>query len=259
MSRVPAVGFRPRPNPLWASAHPDYYMGMGHTAEVVAERYGIGRDAQDAFALESHRRAARAADAGHFAAETVAVDRPEGRLERDEGIRRDTSLERLAALRPAFSRTGTVTAGNSSPLSDGAAVAVVMRDDLAARLGLTPLLVFRAYGVSGVDPEVMGIGPVAAVPKTLLRAGVALADIDLVELNEAFAAQSLAVIERLDLDPARTNVGGGAIALGHPLGCTGARLVATLAHALERTHGRYGLVTLCVGGGMGVAAVFERP
>jgi acetyl-CoA acyltransferase len=259
MSRVPSAGFRPSPNPVWAVEHPSYYMGMGHTAEEVARRYGVGREAQDAFALESHRRAAAAIDAGRFAAETVAVDLPGGRLGVDEGVRRDTSLERLAALRPAFVEGGTVTAGNSSQTSDGAAAVVVVRDDLAARLDLRPLALVRAYSAAGVDPEVMGIGPVEAVPRALRRAGVALADVDVIELNEAFASQSLAVIERLGLDPRRVNPNGGAIALGHPLGATGARLTATLLYELARRDGRYGVVTMCVGGGMGAAAVFERP
>jgi acetyl-CoA acyltransferase len=259
MSRVPASGFRPSPNPVWAAEHPAYYMGMGHTAEEVARRYRVDREAQDAFALESHRRAAAAQDEGRFAAETVPVERPEGRLAADEGVRRDTSLERLAALRPAFVDGGTVTAGNASQMSDGAAAAVVMSDARAARLGLTPLGVFRSYAVAGVEPEVMGIGPVEAVPRALRRAGISLEAVDLVELNEAFASQSLAVIARLGLNPERVNVNGGAIALGHPLGASGARLTATLLHELGRRGGRYGLATLCVGGGMGVAAVFERP
>ncbi len=259
MSRVPAAGFRPSPNPVWAARHPDYYMAMGHTAEEVARRYGIGREDQDAYALESHRRAAAAIDAGRFAPETVAVDLPGGRIEQDEGVRRDTSAERLAALRPAFVEGGSVTAGNASQTSDGAAACLVVRDDLARRLGLEPLLVFRGYGVAGVEPAVMGIGPVEAVPRALRVAGVAQGAVDLVELNEAFASQTLAVMRRLELDPERVNVNGGAIALGHPLGATGARLVATLGHELDRRRGRYGLVTMCVGGGMGAAAVFERP
>ena len=259
MSRVPATGFHPSPNPRWAVDHPTYYMGMGHTAEEVARRYGIGRDAQDAFALQSHERAARAQDQGLFDAETVAVELEGGRLLADEGVRRDTSLERLAALRPAFVQGGSVTAGNASQMSDGAAIAVLMSDGAAARMGIRPLGVFRSYAAFGVDPEVMGIGPVEAVPVALKRAGLSLADIDLVELNEAFASQSLVVIDRLGLDPERVNVNGGAIALGHPLGCTGARLTATLLHEMERRRSRYGVVTMCIGGGMGAAAVLERP
>jgi acetyl-CoA acyltransferase len=259
MSRVPAAGFRPSPNPVWAAEHPEYYMGMGYTAEEVASRFGVGREEQDAYALESHRRAAAAIDEGRFRAETVPVDLPGGSIHEDEGVRRDTTAERLAALRPAFVVGGSVTAGNSSQTSDGAAACVVMRDDLAQRLGLEPLLVFRGYGIAGVDPAIMGVGPVEAVPRALRTAGVAQGDLDLVELNEAFASQTLVVMRRLGLDPERVNVNGGAIALGHPLGATGARLVATLGHELGRRGGRYGLVTMCVGGGMGAAAVFERP
>lgn len=259
MSRVPAAGFRPSPNPVWAGAHPEYYIGMGHTAEEVARRYAVGRDDQDAYALDSHRRAAAAIDAGRLRDESVAVDLPGGALVEDEGVRRDTTAERLAALRPAFVEGGSVTAGNASQTSDGAAACVVMRDDVAARLGLLPLLVYRGYAVAGVDPTIMGIGPVEAVPRALRAAAVGAGAIDLVELNEAFASQTLAVMRRLELDPARVNVNGGAIALGHPLGATGARLVATLGHELARRRGRYGLATMCIGGGMGAAAVFEHP
>ena len=258
MSRVPAAGFRPSPNPDWAASHPEYYIGMGHTAEAVAERYAVGRAEQDAYALESHARALRAIDGGRFAAETVPVPLPGGDLAVDEGVRRDTNAERLAQLRPAFREGGSVTAGNASQTSDGAAACLVVRDDLAARLGLLPLLQFRGYAVAGVEPELMGIGPVEAVPRALRVAGVALGEIDLIELNEAFASQTLAVIQALGLDRALVNVNGGAIALGHPLGATGARLVATLGHELERRRGHYALATMCIGGGMGAAAVFER-
>jgi len=258
MSRVPSAGFRPSPNPVWAAAHPTYYIGMGHTAEAVAQRYGIGREAQDAFALESHRRAAAAIDAGRFADETVAVPTGDGTaLNVDEGVRRDTSAERLAALRPAFAQGGSVTAGNSSQTSDGAAAVVVMRARTADRLGLRPLGTLRSYAVAGVDPEYMGIGPVEAVPRALRAAGIQADDLAAIELNEAFAAQSLAVIGALGLDPARVNPNGGAIALGHPLGCTGARLTASLLYELRRRRAPYGLVTMCVGGGMGAAGVFE--
>jgi acetyl-CoA acyltransferase len=259
MSRVPPVGYRPSPNPEWARSHPEYYIGMGHTAEEVARRFAVSRQAQDAYALESHRRAAAAWDAGRFAAETVAVDLPDGRLDADEGVRRDTSAERLAALRPVFAQDGTVTAGNASQTSDGAAAVVLMRDDLAASLGLSPLALVRAYAVAGVDPEIMGVGPVEAVPRALRRAGWRLEDVDLIELNEAFASQTLAVIDRLGLDRERVNVNGGAIAIGHPLGATGARLTATLVHEMARRRARRGMVTLCIGGGMGAAALFERP
>jgi len=262
MSRVPMMGFRPSPNPAWEDIHPELYISMGHTAEEVAQRYGVSREDQDAFALESHRRAAAAADAGRFADEMIAVpvrlaDGREVVVKSDDGIRRDTSLEALAKLKPVFARNGTVTAGNASQTSDGAAAVVLMSDEEAGRRNLEPLGIFRSFAVAGVAPEVMGIGPVEAVPKALERAGVRLADVDLIELNEAFAAQSLAVIRKLAMDPERVNVNGGAIALGHPLGCTGARQTATILHELRRRGGRYGLVTMCIGGGMGAAAVFE--
>ena len=260
MSRVPAMGYRPSPHPELVASHPEYYMSMGQTAEVVAGRYHVSREDQDAFALESHRRAAQALDTGLFREETVPVPLPEGRwFEADEGVRRDTSLTRLAALRPAFAQGGTVTAGNSSQTSDGAAAAVVLSDRMAQAVGLRPLGIFRGYAVRGVDPEVMGIGPVEAVPLVLRRAGITLGDVDLVELNEAFASQSLAVIRTLGLDPERVNVHGGAIALGHPLGATGGKLTATLLHEMSRRHAHYGMVTMCVGGGMGAAGVFEFP
>jgi acetyl-CoA acyltransferase len=265
MSRVPAVGYRPSPHPQWARSHPEYYVSMGHTAEEVARRYGVRREDQDAYALESHRRAAVAQDEGRFDAELVAVPleadngRPLPPFTRDEGVRRDTSLEKLSQLRPAFAQDGTVTAGNSSQTSDGAAAVVVMGDDVAARMGLTPLGIFRAYRVYGVDPEIMGIGPVEAVPRALQAAGLHLSQVDLVELNEAFASQTLAVMRALDLDPERVNVNGGAIALGHPLGATGAKLTATLLYEMARRQSRYGVVTMCVGGGMGAAGVWERP
>lgn len=259
MSRVPAMGYRPSPHPELVRTQPEDYMSMGQTAEEVARRYGVRREDQDAFALESHRRAIAAIDGGQFEGEIVAVPLPNGGVFRqDEGVRRDTSLERLGALRPAFAQGGTVTAGNASQTSDGAAAAVVMSDRVAQGLGLTPLAVFRGYAAAGVDPAVMGIGPVRAVPLAVRRAGLAMADIDLVELNEAFASQSLVVLRELEWDPARVNVQGGAIALGHPLGATGVKLTATLLHAMPRLGARYGVVTMCVGGGMGAAGVFER-
>lgn len=258
MSRVPMLGFRPSPNAAWQERHPDLYISMGHTAEEVAGRYHVSREDQDAFALESHRRAAQAADSGRFGDEILPVPLPGGgEVAADEGIRRDTSLEALGSLRPVFAKDGTVTAGNASQTSDGAAAAVVVARDVAEALGLEPLGVFRSFAVAGVPPEVMGIGPVEAVPRALAMAGIRLEDVDLVELNEAFAAQSLAVIRELHLDESRLNVNGGAIALGHPLGCTGARQTATLLHELRRRGGRYGVVTMCIGGGMGAAAVFE--
>jgi acetyl-CoA C-acetyltransferase len=228
---------------------------MGETGENVAERFGVAREDQDAFALESHRRWAAAHEAGRFADELVPV----GDVDRDEHPRPDTSLEKLAALRPAFREGGTVTAGNSSGVNDGAAALVVASEERARELGAEPLGRFVASAVAGVDPRIMGVGPVPAVRKALARAGLEAGQLDLVELNEAFASQSLEVIRELGLDPERVNVNGGAIALGHPLGMSGARLVVTLLHELRRRGGRYGLATLCVGVGQGQAAVFERP
>jgi acetyl-CoA acyltransferase len=270
MSAVPMTGHHFAPAPALAADWPDVYLSMGLTAEEVARRYGVSRAEQDAWALLSHERAAAAQDAGRFADEIVpvaarrtAVDggRPrveEMAVEADEGIRRDTDAAALAALRPAFARDGSVTAGNSSQMSDGAAALVVMTRDRAAELGVRPLARLIAFAAAGVAPEIMGIGPVDAVPKALRLAGLALDDIDLVELNEAFAAQVVAVVRQLGLDEARTNVNGGAIALGHPLGATGAKLSTQLIHELARRGGRYGLVTMCVGGGQGAAGILER-
>ncbi len=227
---------------------------MGETGENVAERYGITREDQDAFALQSHRRWAAAQEAGRFADEVVAV----GQVERDEHPRPDTSLEKLAALKPAFREGGTITAGNASGINDGAAALVIASEDRAGELGVEPLGRFVASAVAGVDPRVMGIGPIPAVRKVLERAGLEVSDLDLVELNEAFASQSLEVIRELGLDSERVNVNGGAIALGHPLGMSGARLIVSLLHELRRRRGRYGLATLCVGVGQGQAAIFER-
>jgi acetyl-CoA acetyltransferase family protein len=227
---------------------------MGETGENVAERFGVSREDQDAFALASHRRWAAAADAGRFDDELVPV----GDVTRDEHPRPDTTLEKLAALRPAFRENGTVTAGNSSGLNDGAAALVIASDAKARELGLEPLGAFAGSAVAGVDPRVMGIGPVPAVRKLLARTGVDMSQLDLVELNEAFASQSLAVVRELGLDHEKVNVNGGAIALGHPLGMSGARLVVSLLHELRRRDGRYGLATLCVGVGQGQAALFER-
>jgi acetyl-CoA acyltransferase len=244
-------------------------MAMGHTAEEVARRFGVGRDEQDAFGYESHRRAAAAIDGGRFAEETVPVvferhELEEGRplarcvtFERDEGVRPDANLESMAKLRPAFGTSGTVTAGNSSQMSDGAAALVVMSAERADRLGLKPKALFRGFVTAGCEPEVMGMGPALAVPKLLKRTGVKLEDVDLIELNEAFASQSLAVIRQLGLDQARVNVNGGAIALGHPLGATGARQTVTILHEAARRNARYGIVTMCIGGGMGAAGLFE--
>ncbi|MFO7247026.1 MAG: thiolase family protein [Thermaerobacter sp.] len=271
MSRVPMVGHRPSPNPDLVAQYPEVYMSMGQTAERVARRYQVSRDDQDAFALSSHRKAHAAAAAGRFRDEIVPVEvtvrsfdgtaavQQQVVVDADEGIRPDTSLEALARLKPVFQRDGTVTAGNASPLTDGAAAVVVMSAERAAQLGLKAWAAFRSFAVAGVEPEYMGIGPCVAVPKALARAGMTVGDLDLIELNEAFAAQALAVIRRLELDPERVNVNGGAIALGHPLGCTGARQVITLMYEAARRGARRGLVTMCVGGGMGAAGVFEFP
>jgi 3-oxoadipyl-CoA thiolase len=240
------------PNPKLEAMFP--LESMGETGENVAERYGVSREDQDAFALESHRRWAAAAEAGRFDDELVPV----GDVTRDEHPRPDTSLEKLAALKPAFRAGGTVTAGNAAGINDGAAALVIASEEKARELGIEPLGVFAGSAVAGVDPRVMGIGPVPAVQRLLARAGIDVSALDLVELNEAFAAQSIPVIRELGLDPAKVNVNGGAIAIGHPLGMSGARLVVSLLHELRRRGGRYGLATLCVGVGQGQAALFER-
>ncbi len=270
MSLVPMTGFRLSPDLDAVRQQPQIYMGMGLTAEHVAEQYAISREDQDEFAYHSHMKAAAAVDAGKFAEEIVPVQFEQVTLvdgqrrvetitfDTDEHLRRDTTLDALAKLKPVFKQNGTVTAGNSSPLSDGAAGVIVMEAGLAARLGLTPIARFVGFNVAGVPPEIMGIGPVAAVPRVLQRTGLTLADLDLIELNEAFAAQSLAVMRTLDLNPGLVNVNGGAIALGHPLGCTGAKLTVQLLHELRRRGGRYGMVTMCIGGGQGAAGIFER-
>ncbi len=261
MSRVPMGGFNPSFHPKLAgetAGYPCMYIPMGMTAENVAARYHVSREDQDAFALRSHQRAIAAQDAGRFT-EIVPLTLPDGTmLATDEGPRRDTSLERLAALEPAFLKGGTVTAGNSSPLTDGASAAVLMSAERARDLGVTPLARLRAIAVAGVDPEVMGIGPVPATRKALDRAGMTLADVDLVHLNEAFASQSLAVQRELGIPEHKLNVHGGAIALGHPLGASGIRLVAQLLSELVATGGTVGVATLCVGGGQGVATIIER-
>ena len=275
MSRVPMGGFNPSFNPKlinnpqgievcgmpghMTTAFGQSYIPMGMTAENLAKQYGISREEQDQFALRSHQKAIAAIDAGIFAREIVPVALPEGgQFTTDEGPRRDTSLERLAALEPAFVAGGTVTAGNSSPLNDGASATVLMSREKARELGIPAKARVLSMAVAGVAPEVMGIGPVKAVRKALARAGLQLSDIDVIELNEAFAAQSLAVIRELGIDEAKLNPHGGAIALGHPLGCTGARLIATLVNDLETVGGRLGMATLCVGGGQGVATIIER-
>lgn len=270
MSLVPMTGFRVSPNPHMVEEQPEAYMSMGLTAEQVSEEYEVSRQAQDEFALHSHEKAARAIDAGRFEEQIVPLEieevtsGDEGPQRRtftfaeDEHVRRDTSLEKLAALRPVFKQNGTVTAGNSSPLSDGAAAVLVMERQKAEALGLRPILRFVGFNVGGVRPEVMGIGPVEAVPRLLKRTGMALDDIELIELNEAFAAQAVAVVRQLGIDEERLNVNGGAIALGHPLGCTGAKLTVQLMYEMLRRDVQLGMVTMCVGGGMGAAGVFEN-
>ncbi len=259
MSTVPMGGYVTRLHPDIVRDRPEIYINMGLTAENVARKFEVSREDQDAFALESHKRAAAAIEAGKFASEIVPVTTREGALfAQDEGPRADTSLSALSALRPVFAAQGSVTAGNSSQTSDGAAMCVLMSEEKAQELGLTPLARYVGFQVAGVAPELMGIGPVEAIPKVLTKAGLRLADMDVIELNEAFAAQALAVIRKLDLDPQKTNPSGGAIALGHPLGCTGAKLTATALSELKRTQGRYALVSMCIGGGMGAAGIFER-
>jgi len=270
MSFVPFGGNKISVNPWLVENYPGSYMSMGLTAERVAAHYGITREAQDQFSYESHAKALAAIAAGHFDDEIVPVEVvsavPNGKsktvrtanlFSRDEGPRADTSLEALAKLKPVFHAKGTVTAGNSSQTSDGAAAAVVMSASRAAALGIPALARFVAFAYAGCNPEEMGIGPVYAIPKVLKLAGLSLEDIDVIELNEAFAAQSLAVIKVLGLDPAKLNPSGGAIALGHPLGCTGAKLTATILREMSRRKAKYGMVTMCVGGGMGAAGIFE--
>jgi len=263
MSLVPMMGHKPSPNPTLLEKYPDAYLGMGMTAELVAQKYGIDREQSDAFALRSHQKALAAIEAGKFKDETVplTVIGPAGKpivFEVDEGPRRETNAQALAGLKPAFSPKGIVTAGNASQMSDGAAATVVMSRKKAKELGLEPVGRLVSYAVAGVPPEIMGIGPVEAIPKALKIAGLKLSDIDVIELNEAFACQALAVIKAAGLDPEKVNVNGGAVALGHPLGTTGAKLTAQILAELKRRKGRYGLVTMCVGGGMGAAGVIER-
>jgi acetyl-CoA acyltransferase len=270
MSMIPMGGRKISPNPTLIDNNPETYISMGLTAENVAREFHISREEQDAFAFESHRKALAAIEAGRFRDEIVPLPVREVALENarrtvhefsfdiDEGPRHDTSMEALRKLKPAFKVDGTVTAGNASQMSDGAAAVVVLSESKAKDLGLKPLARFVAYATAGVRPELMGIGPVEAIPKALKQAGLKLENIDLVELNEAFAAQALAVIRETGLDPSKVNVNGGAIALGHPLGCTGSKLTATLLYEMHRRGLRYGMVTMCVGGGMGAAGIFER-
>ena len=256
MSLVPMGGHKPSPNPALVESYPDVYLTTGLVAENHARDHAISRQEQDAFALRSHQRAVAAIDAGRFEDEIVKI--PSVPLTTDEGPRRDTSLEALGKLRAAFHVEGTVTAGNSSQMSDGAAAVLVMEEAAARSAGLSPLARVIAYATAGVEPERFGIGPVPAIRKALKIAGLTLEQIDLVELNEAFAAQVIACLRELPIDPDRLNVNGGAIALGHPLGCTGAKLTATLLYEMQRRNVRYGLVSMCVGGGMGAAGIFER-
>jgi acetyl-CoA acyltransferase len=278
MSMVPMGGNKIAPNPWLVDHYPDAYLGMGLTAENLAKKYEITREQADEFSLASHKKALAAIAAGKFKDEIVPVEvsyavlqngangRSNGshpktttlKFETDEGPRADTSMDALARLKPAFHAQGTVTAGNSSQTSDGAAAAVVMSAERARVAGLKPMARFVAFATAGCPPEEMGVGPVYAIPKALKMAGLKLDQIDVIELNEAFAAQSLSVVKLAGLDPARVNVNGGAIALGHPLGCTGAKLTATILREMERRNARYGLVTMCVGGGMGAAGIFER-
>ena len=271
MTMVPMAGYKFSPNPYFAQDLPQYYTNMGLTAENVSEKYGISREDQDAFALSSNLKAAKAVDTGLFDPELVPVDvdlvelnEDDERvtrtftLKRDEGPRGDSTIEGLAKLRPAFKEGGTVTAGNASQMSDGAAAVIIISAEKAAQLGLKPIARFISFAVGGVEPDLMGIGPVVAVPKALKKAGLKQDDIDLFELNEAFAAQSLAVLRTLELDQEKVNVNGGAIALGHPLGCTGAKLSTQLFYEMGRRKSKYGMVTMCIGGGMGAAAIFEN-
>ena len=259
MSMVPMGGNKAVLNPAVVAERPEIYISMGLTAENVARKFEVSRADQDAFAMASHVKAVAAITAGRFVGEIVPVTTAEGTtFAVDESPRGDTTQDALAQLRPVFHAQGTVTAGNASPINDGAAACVVVSASRAAALGLRPLARFVGFAVAGVAPELMGIGPVAAIPKVLAQTGLRLADIDLIELNEAFASQSLAVIRKLGLDPERVNVNGGAIALGHPLGCTGAKLTASLIAELHRRGARYGMVSMCIGGGMGAAGIFER-
>lgn len=271
MSMVPMTGNKFAPNPHAAVHNPETNTSMGLTAENVAEKFGISREEQDAFALRSHQRAAKAIEGGLFVEEIVPIEveivepgengKPKVRKyvhQQDEGVRADSSLEALGKLKPVFKNGGTVTAGNSSQMNDAAAAVIIMSRAKAEALGIKPLARFISFAVGGVPPEIMGIGPVAAIPKALEKADLMLEDIDLVELNEAFAAQSLAVIKELGMDTDKVNVNGGAIALGHPLGCTGAKLTTQIVHEMGRRGSKYGLVTMCIGGGMGAAGIFEN-
>jgi len=266
MTMIPMGGDRPSPNPTLMAEQPDIYVTMGMTSENVCSRFGVPRADQDALAVRSHQKAAAAIAAGRFADEIVPVKTrsfdgtawKDVTISIDDGVRADTTAEGLGKLRAAFSKTGASTAGNSSQTSDGAAAVLVMAREKAEALGLTPLGVLRSYAVVGVPADIMGIGPAKAIPKALSKAGISVADVDLFEINEAFASQAIYCARELGLDAEKVNVNGGAIALGHPLGCTGAKLTATLLHEMGRRGSRYGIVSMCIGGGMGAAAVFER-
>jgi acetyl-CoA acyltransferase len=258
MSRVPIMGFNPLPNPVLAKRNRGAYMGMGETAENVARQWQIPRAEQEAFAVRSHQRAAAAQADGRFADELVAIEAKGGTVDVDGCVRADTSPEGLATLKPAFDQDGTVTAGTSSPLTDGAAAVLVCSEDYASRHGLAALARVRSVAVAGCAPEIMGVGPIAATRKALDRAGIAADALDVIELNEAFASQAIACVRDLGLNPETTNIDGGAIALGHPLGATGARIVGKAASILRRTGGKYALATQCIGGGQGIATVLER-
>lgn len=271
MSSVPMTGHHLSPNPYMAENDPNVYMSMGLTAERVAQEFKISRQDMDEFAARSHQKAAKAVDAGLFAQEIVPFEWEDSvigddglptlvkrRLTTDEHLRRETTVEGLAALKPVFKPDGAVTAGNASPLSDGAAGVIVMERAKAEELGLTPLARFIGFAVAGVRPEIMGVGPIKAIPKVLERTGLTLDQIDLIELNEAFASQSLAILRELEIDPEIVNVNGGAIALGHPLGCTGSKLTVSLINEMKRRGSKYGMVTMCIGGGMGAAGIFEN-
>ena len=264
MSHVPMGGFNPSLNELLlAPDSPAAYIGMGETAENLAKKYNISREEQDQFAFGSHQKAVKALNSGKFKKEIVVVDAVQAdgskkKADTDEGPRADTTPEKLGQLKPAFKADGTVTAGNSSPLTDGAACVIVMAGATAKRLGIKPIAKIRSWAIAGVDPSIMGVGPVQAVQKALKRAGMKLSDIDLIELNEAFAVQALSVSKELGWDMDKLNVHGGAVALGHPLGCSGARIMATLTHALQDRNKTIGLETLCIGGGQGIATIIER-
>jgi len=257
MSRIPMTGFNPMPHPDLYERYPEAYMGMGETAENIAENYDLSREQQDSFAVESQRKAIEAQKSGRLKKEIIPIETKSGKIHEDGCIRADTTNETLADLKPAFSETGSVTAGTSSPLTDGASAVLVTTEEFAEKNGLEPLARIKSFAVSGCKPEIMGIGPVVSSKKAMKRAGITADDLDVIELNEAFSSQSLAAIQELELDIAKINVDGGALALGHPLGATGARITGKAAQILRRDGGRYALSTQCIGGGQGIATVLE--